>query len=95
MLTLCLLAIFMSMSGLPTSPLVLAFILSSKLERYFRQGISYAHGSYKEFFTRPISCALLLVSVFCVVWPLLSEHLKKKKAGAAVPATGRSEAKDD
>ena len=66
-----------------------------KLERYFRQGISYAHGSYKEFFTRPLSCALLLVSVFCVVWPLLSEHLKKKKAEAAVPAAGGSEAKDD
>ena len=27
-----------------------------------------------------LSCALLLVSVFCVVWPVLSEHLKKKKA---------------
>ena len=94
MLALCLLAIFMSMSGLPTSPLVLAFILSSKLERYFRQGISYAHGSYKEFFTRPLSCALLLVSVFCVVWPILSEHLKKKKAEAPAPAGG-SEARDD
>lgn len=46
MLALCLLALFMSVAGLPTSPLVLAFILSSKLERYFRQGISYAHGSY-------------------------------------------------
>ena len=50
MLAWCVLAIFMSIAGLPTSPLVLAFILSSKLERYFRQGISYAHGSYKEFF---------------------------------------------
>ena len=66
----------------------------SKLERYFRQGISYAHGSYKEFFTRPLSCALLLVSVFCVVWPILSEHLKKKKAEAPAPAGG-SEARDD
>ena len=66
----------------------------SKLERYFRQGISYAHGSYKEFFTRPLSCALLLVSVFCVVWPVLSEHLKKKKAAAVAPVGG-SEARDD
>ena len=82
MLALCLLAIFMSVAGLPTSPLVLAFILSSKLERYFRQGISYAHGSYKEFFTRPLSAALLAIAVFCVVWPLFSEHMKKKKAAA-------------
>ena len=79
MLALCLLAVFMGIAGLPTSPLVLAFILSSKLERYFRQGISYAHGSYGEFFTRPISAVLLLVSVFCVIWPFLSDHLKAKK----------------
>lgn len=58
MLALCLLSLFMSVAGLPTSPLVLAFILSSKLERYFRQGISYAHGSYAPFFTRPISSLL-------------------------------------
>ncbi|MDD3430132.1 MAG: tripartite tricarboxylate transporter permease, partial [Oscillospiraceae bacterium] len=83
MLALCLLALFMSVAGLPTSPLVLAFILSGKLERYFRQGISYARGSYAEFFTRPLSAALLLVAVLCLVWPVISEKLKKKKAMAA------------
>lgn len=83
MLALCLLSLFMSVAGLPTSPLVLAFILSSKLERYFRQGISYAHGSYAPFFTRPISLVLLVVSVFCVVWPFISDHLKAKRAAAA------------
>jgi putative tricarboxylic transport membrane protein len=80
MLVLCLLAVFMSVGGLPTSPLVLAFILSSKLEGYFRKGISYAHGSYTEFFTRPISAALLAIAVFCVVWPIVSDARKKKKA---------------
>ena len=94
MLALCLLSLFMSVAGLPTSPLVLAFILSSKLERYFRQGISYAHGSYAPFFTRPISLILLLVSEFCVFWPYISDHLKAKKAGKAetIPAV---EANDD
>ena len=53
MLALCLLALFMSVAGLPTSPLVLAFILSSKLERYFRQGISYAHGSSRTLLYPP------------------------------------------
>lgn len=83
MLALCLLSVFMSIAGLPTSPLVLAFILSSKLERYFRQGISYAHGSYAEFITRPISCALLIVSLVCVIWPFVSDYLKQKKAAEA------------
>lgn len=99
MIALCLLALFMSVAGLPTSPLVLAFILSSKLERYFRQGISYAHGSYAEFFTRPISAVLLLLAVFCVVWPFISERLKAKKAVkvgiAAATSDPDSEINDD
>ncbi len=78
MLALCLLSLFMSVAGLPTSPLVLAFILSSKLEGYFRRGISYAHGSYAPFFTRPLSCVLLVLAVFCVAWPYLSEYLRRK-----------------
>lgn len=82
MLALCLLSLFMSIGGLPTSPLVLAFILSSKLEGYFRRGISYAHGSYGPFFTRPISAVLLLAAVFAVAWPYISEALKARRAKA-------------
>ena len=102
MLALCLLAIFMSVASLPTSPLVLAFILSSKLERYFRQGISYDHGSYGKFFTRPLSLALLIVSIFCVAWPFISDHLKAKRAAkaaaaaqAAAPAAPTQDVNDD
>ncbi|SCP98894.1 tripartite tricarboxylate transporter permease [Anaerobium acetethylicum] len=95
MLALCFLAIFMSMAGLPTSPLVLAFILSSKLEKYFRQGISYAHGSYEEFITRPISAILLLVSLFCLVWPIISDYRKQKKVALANVAMTENAACDD
>ncbi|MGN1178399.1 MAG: tripartite tricarboxylate transporter permease, partial [Candidatus Ornithospirochaeta sp.] len=80
MLALCFLAIFMNIAGLPTSPLVLAFILEPKLEGYFRRGISYSHGSYSEFFTRPISCILLIIAVACVIWPFVSDAIKKRKA---------------
>lgn len=82
MLALCLLSLFMSIGGLPTSPLVLAFILSSKLETYFRRAISTARGSYAPFFTRPLSLALLLLAAFCVVWPYLSDYLKSRRAAA-------------
>ena len=74
----------MSIAGLPTSPLVLAFILSSKLEGYFRRAISMDHGSYAKFFTRPLSLVLLLLAVFCVIWPYLSEFLKERKAAKGV-----------
>ena len=91
-----LLSLFMSVAGLPTSPLVLAFILSSKLERYFRQGISYAHGSYAPFFTRPISLILLIISVLCVFWPYISDHLKAKKAAKnPAPTAANVDVNDD
>ena len=96
MLALCLLSLFMSVAGLATSPLVLAFILSSKLERYFRQGISYAHGSYAPFFTRPISLILLIVSVLCVFWPYISDHLKAKRAAKnPAPTAANVDVNDD
>ncbi len=93
MLALCLLSIFMSIGGLPTSPLVLAFILSGKLETYFRRGISYAHGSYADFFTRPLSAILLIIAAVCVAWPFISDHRKKKKAAAVSNAS--SDVNDD
>ena len=52
MLALCLLALFMSVAGLPTSASS-GLHPVQQLERYFRQGISYAHGSYAPFFTPP------------------------------------------
>ena len=90
MLALCLLSLFMSIGGLPTSPLVLAFILSSKLEGYFRRAISMDKGSYAQFVTRPLSLVLLLLAVFCVIWPYLSDYLKKRRAAA-----GRMSAADE
>ena len=57
-------------------------ILSGKLEGYFRRAISMDHGSYAKFFTRPISLVLLLLAVFCVAWPYLSEAMKAKRAAA-------------
>ena len=61
---------------------MLAFILSGKLEGYFRRAISMDKGHYGKFFTRPLSLILLLVAVFCIVWPYLSEYLKKRRAAA-------------
>jgi len=95
MLGMCLLAIFMNIGGLPLSPFVLAFILSGKLERYFRQGISYSHGSYADFFTRPISLILILLAVFAVIWPFLSSHLKSRKAGKVTITGTADEGNDD
>lgn len=71
MLGLCLIGIFLEVAEIPLSPVILGFILCSTLEGYFRKGVSYADGSYTEFFTRPISLMFLLIAVISVVYPII------------------------
>lgn len=78
------LGVMLDVFHIPTSPLILAFILGPKLEEYFRKGVSYAKGDYSAFLTRPISLLFLLIAVFCVVWPYLKPVLSRKRtAGKA------------
>ena len=67
---------------IPTSPLILSFILGGKLEEYFRKGVSYARGDYSVFFTRPVSLIFLLIAVLSLAAPLLKKLLPKKKTPA-------------
>ena len=68
--------IWMQYAGIPNSPFTLAFVLSSILETYFRRALTMK--SWTAFFTRPISCILILVSLASVVWPLLRERYFKR-----------------
>ena len=79
MLAWAVLAIFLNIEGISLSPLVLAFILSDDLESYFRKGVSFAHGSYAPFFTRPVSLIFLLLAIFSVAWPYIAEARKKRQ----------------
>ncbi len=74
--------IMLDVFKIPTSPLILAFILGPKLEEYFRKGVSYAKGDYTQFFVRPISALFLLVALICLLSPYIKPLLGKKKAAA-------------
>ena len=77
------LGLYMMYAGIPTTPFILSFVLGSQMENYFRKAISYGKGDWTLFFTRPVSCILLIVAVGSVFVPLIKEHLAKKKAAAA------------
>lgn len=62
---------------IPMSPMMLAYILGGNLENYFRSGCSYAKGDMTMFFTRPISCILLLIGVYSLFKPLLKIAMRK------------------
>jgi len=74
------LAVLLEIAEIPTGPMMLAYILGGNLEYYFRNACSYAKGSYLPFFTRPVSCVLLLVGVYMLFSPLVKHLLGKRKA---------------
>lgn len=75
------LGILLDIFKIPTSPLILSFILGNKLEEYFRKGVSYARGDYSAFFTRPISLLFLCIALISLLSPYLKPLLTKKKTG--------------
>ncbi len=59
---------FLKRSRFPTSPVILGLILGKLIEESLR--LSLAKGDVSEFFVRPISASLLMVSLLFFVWPL-------------------------
>ena len=81
MLVFVCIGILMSYGGLPTAPLILAFILGPTLESNMLKSFQYS-GSAAAFFTRPISCVLMIIGILCIFSPLLRmgmERMKGKK----------------
>ena len=74
--------VMMEFFKMPGTPLMLSFILGSKIESYFRMGCSYARGDMTSFVTRPISLILLLIAVYSVVGPLIGKIIKNRRAAA-------------
>lgn len=83
-LSACLLGVFMGYFGIPTAPFMLTFVLSSMLETKLRQGITYGDYGWLDFFLRPLSCGLILLSVGSVLWNLFGRKIMAGiKAGRA------------
>ncbi len=68
--------ILMSLGGLPSSPLILAFILSPIMEKNMLRAFQNT-GTWTTFFTRPVSCVLMIIAIFCIFSPLLTPLIKK------------------
>ena len=76
--------ILFAMFKLPQGPFVLSFVLANTLEYNFRRAVTYSTtGGYLEFFTRPVSCVLILVAIYFLVSPFVSDKIKARKAAKA------------
>ena len=62
MLVFAVVGIVMAFGGLPTSPLILAFILGPTLEKNMLRAFQNT-GTAATFFTRPISCIFMIIGL--------------------------------
>jgi putative tricarboxylic transport membrane protein len=76
-ITMMLIGLFMSWADLPTTPFILAFVLGDLLETNLRRAMSYSKTGWISFFTRPVSCVLIVAAIASIVW-----SLRKKMADA-------------
>lgn len=65
--------------GYPTAPMLLSFVLAPLLETNVRKSFIISNGSIDIFFTRPITCGLMLVLIAVVATPIIRTVLKKGK----------------
>ncbi len=57
----------------PLAPLLLAFVLTPRLEQSFTQSFQVSHGHASIFFTRPISLLFLICILFFTLVPILKK----------------------
>ncbi|WP_034632563.1 tripartite tricarboxylate transporter permease [Maridesulfovibrio bastinii] len=72
--------------GLPHSPLILAVVLGSMMERGLFQSLTLSHGSVMIFITRPISLVLLLGAALFILTPFIKAWFKRNKS-TGLPST--------
>ena len=64
----------------------LGLLLGSTVESNFRRAMSQTGGDWTTFFSRPISCVLLIISIIAFCYPIakaIIHHFKAQKGTAA------------
>ncbi|MCL2853677.1 MAG: tripartite tricarboxylate transporter permease [Defluviitaleaceae bacterium] len=70
---------FIKVNKFPFPPFVIALVLGEFFETNLRRSLILSGGSYSIFFTRPISAAIILLSVVSLLYPLIKAALKNRK----------------
>ncbi len=67
-------------------PIIIGLILGTIMERNLARSLAISKGSFTIFFTRPISCALMLIAILTLVQPMVSwaiRTLRNRRAARA------------
>ncbi|MFC4075271.1 tripartite tricarboxylate transporter permease [Salinithrix halophila] len=68
----------------PAAPLILAFILGGMMEQSLRQSLTLSGGSWSVFVDRPITVALLAVTVVSLFYPLVKQWIASRRRDRGV-----------
>jgi putative tricarboxylic transport membrane protein len=77
-----LLGLFFKWAKVPTTPLIIGFILGTMTEENLRQALMQSGGSWAIFVTKPISLAFLIIAAFSLAMTLRNNKKEKKRAMA-------------
>ena len=70
-------------NNFPSAPMLLSFVLAPLLENNMRKAFMLSGGSLSIFFTRPITCVLMIIFFAIILASALRPVLTKKKGAAA------------
>lgn len=79
-IAMMLIGLFMSWADMPATPFILSYVLGDLLETNLRRAMSYSDTGWVSFFTRPVSCILIVVAIVSVIWSFAKPALDKRKA---------------
>ncbi len=77
MLVCCIIAVLMDVFGISSLPFLMAFILAPQLENNLRKGLAANANGFSMFFTRPISCAFIVIGTLVLVYGFVAPVIKK------------------
>lgn len=63
----------------PLGPFVIGFVLAGPLEAELRSGLQLSQGSLMPLLTRPIALCFLTVALFTLIFPIVSDQVKKAR----------------
>lgn len=72
---------FLKSFDFPVAPMCISLVLGKLCEANLRRSLILSRGSWSVFVTRPLSCAILILAVAVLVFPLVNEHKAAGKAG--------------
>ena len=76
MLALGVLGYLLERSGFPLAPVVLGLVLGPIVEKNFMQSVIKTNWDLTQFLTRPISAALLVITLLVLLYPVLRRSLR-------------------